>query len=104
MIGKIIGIVTPLGVGILLIVLGSLLWKKEKISILHDYHVNKVSPENKKAFCKMSGVGLIAIGIGLLITAVILGITDSAYSFICFAVFFAVGLCLLIAAGMKYNR
>lgn len=104
MIGKIIGIVTPGGVGILLIVLGSLLWKKEKITILHDYHVHKVSSENKKAFCKMSGIGLIVIGIGLLITAVILGITDSAYSFICFAAFFTVGLCLLIAAGMKYNR
>lgn len=71
---------------------------------MHDYHIDKVSAENKTAFCKMSGIGLIVIGIGLLITAVLLGVTDSAYSFLCFAVCFAIGLALLIAAGVKYNR
>ncbi len=74
------------------------------ISLMHDYHIDKVSAENKTAFCKMSGIGLIVIGIGLLITAVLLGVTDSAYSFLCFAVCFAIGLALLIAAGVKYNR
>ena len=71
---------------------------------MHDYHIDKVSAENKTAFCKMSGIGLIVISIGLLITAVLLGVTDSAYSFLCFAVCFAIGLALLIAAGVKYNR
>ena len=104
MIGKITGIVITGGVGVLLVVLGWLMWKKEMMTILHDYHVDKVSPENKKAFCKLSGISLVVIGIGLLITAVILGITDSAYSFICFAVCFAAGLFALIYAGMKYNR
>ena len=74
------------------------------ISLMHDYHIDKVSAENKTAFCKMSGIGLIVIGIGLLITSVLLGVTDSAYSFLCFAVCFAIGLALLIAAGVKYNR
>ncbi len=74
------------------------------ISLMHDYHIDKVSAENKTAFCKMSGIGLIVIGIGLWITAVLLGVTDSAYSFLCFAVCFAIGLALLIAAGVKYNR
>ena len=82
----------------------NLLWKKEMITLLHDYHVDKVSPENRTAFCKLSGIGLIVIGLGLLITAVLLGITDSAYSFICFGVGFAAGLFALIAAGMKYNQ
>ena len=49
-------------------------------------------------------IGLIVIGLSLLITAVVLGITDSAYSFICFGVGFAVGLFALVAAGMKYNQ
>ena len=71
---------------------------------MYDYHIDKVFAENKTAFCKMSGIGLIVIGIGLLITAVLLGVTDSAYSFLCFAVCFAIGLALLIAAGVKYNR
>ena len=104
MIGRIIGVIITGITGILFIILGYLLWKKEKISILHDYHYKRVSPENRKTFCKMSGIGLIVTGVGLLITAVMLGISDSAYSFICFAVCFIAGLILLIIAGMKYNR
>ena len=104
MTGQIVGVIITGITGILLIILGYLLWKKEKISILHDYHYNKVSSENRETFCKLSGIGLIVTGVGLVITAVMLGISDSAYSFICFAVCFIAGLVLLIVAGMKYNR
>ena len=104
MIGRIIGVLTTGGVGVLLVVLGVLLWKKEMITLLHDYHVNKVSQEDKKAFCKLSGIGLIIPGAGLVLSAILLGITDSAWSFLCFAVSFPVGLGMLIAAGRKYNR
>ena len=41
----------------------------------------------------------VAIGIGLLLTAIIIGITDSALSFIAFALGFGVGLALLNYAG-----
>ena len=104
MIGKIIGILITGGIGGLFIVLGFLLWKKQMINLLHDYHVDKVTPENRKAFCRLTGMGLIVIGVGLVITAVILGITDSAHSFILFAACFVIGLIIMIAAGMKYNR
>jgi len=91
-------------IGIILIVLGCLMWKKEKITLLHSYHYDKVSPSDKKIFCKISGLGVIFIGIGLLATAIIIGITDSALSFIAFAMGFIVGLALLVYAGAKYNR
>ena len=104
MIGLIIGVIITGGVGVLLVILGFLLWKREMITLLHNYHVSNVSPENRRAFCKLSGSGLIVIGLSLLITAVVLGITDSAYSFICFGVGFAVGLFALVAAGMMYNQ
>lgn len=106
MTGKIIGVIITGGVGVLLTVLGWLIWKKKKLSLMHDYHVDKVSAEDRPAFCKLSGTGLIVMGIGLLITAAILAITDSAYrySFLCFAVCFAAGLAMLIFAGAKYNR
>ena len=72
MIGKIIGIIITSGAGVIIAVMGWLIWKKEKLSLMHDYHVNKVSAKNKTAFCRLSGIGLIVIGIGLLISAVIL--------------------------------
>ena len=103
-IGKIIGILIIGGVGILITVLGWLIWKKEKINLMHDYHVNKVSAENKQAFCKLSGTGLVVIGVGLLISGIILGLTDSPFSFLCFAACLVIGLAMLITAGRKYNR
>ena len=104
MIGKIAGALIITGVGIISFAVGWLLWKKEKISLLHNYHVERVSEENKSAFCRLSGLGMIVIGISLLMTALVLGITESAWSFLCFAAGFAVGLAMLIAAGIKYNR
>lgn len=90
--------------GIVFCAVGYLIWKKEKISLLHDYHRDKVRPEDRKAFCTLSGWGVLAIGIGLLITAVLLRMTGSAWSFMAFAAGFAAGLALLIDAGKKYNR
>lgn len=90
-------------VGIVFVTLGYLIWKKEKITLLHDYHYDKVLEEDKKAFCTLSGVGVFLIGCGLFITAVIIGITDSAWSFVAFGIGFVVGLAFLIFAGIKYN-
>ncbi|MGN0352050.1 MAG: DUF3784 domain-containing protein [Roseburia sp.] len=91
-------------IGIVFVVLGYLLWKKERISLLHEYHYDKVSKEDKKAFCTISGTGIIIIGIGLLITGVMIGITNSAWSFIAFAIGFFAGLAMLIYAGVRYNH
>lgn len=99
----VIGSIIVAVVGFVCVVLGCLLWKKEKISLLHDYHYDKVSEENKTAFCTLAGLGIIFVGIGLLLTAVILCITDSAWSFIAFVIGFAVGVALLLYAGNKYN-
>ncbi len=104
MIGKLIGVILVGLLGIVFIAEGYLLWKKEKFSLLHSYHTDRVSPEDLKAFCTLSGIGVALIGLGLLATAVILWFTDSAASFLCFGVCFAVGLAFLIAAGLKYNR
>ena len=90
--------------GIVFIIFGYLLWKKERISLLHDYHYDKVSEEDKKAFCTMSGIGILFIGIGLLITGVLIGITNSPWSFIAFAIGFFAGFTILIYAGIRYNH
>lgn len=97
--GLIVGII-----GLIFIILGFLIWKKQKISLLHSYHYNKVNEENKKAFCAMSGIGVMIIGIGLLITGIIVSITDSPYAFISFAIGFVIGLIMLILAGLRYNN
>ena len=90
--------------GVVFCAVGYLIGAKQKISLLHEYHYAKVPQVDRKAFCALSGWGVASIGIGLLVTAVILGITDSAWSFLAFAAGLAVGLAQLIHAGKKYNR
>ncbi len=100
----IIGAAVCAFVGAVCLILGWLLWKKERITVLHDYHYDKVTKENKKAFCTLSGIGLTVVGIGLIVTAVLLVLTGSVLSFLAFAAGFTAGIALLITAGVKYNR
>ena len=104
MLGKIIGVAVTGGVGLLCAVLGLLIWKKERIDLLHEYHTNKVSPENRTAFCTLSGAGILLVGVGLLLTALLLGLAESVYSFLPFVAGFIAGLALLLTAGRRYNR
>lgn len=91
-------------VAIILIILGYLIWKKEKISLLHDYHYDKVSEEDKKAFCTVSGIGVLVIGIGMFIAAILTAVTYSMWSYMAFVIGFVAGLVMLIYAGIRYNR
>lgn len=101
---KILGAILIGGFSVLFFSLGYLVWIKEKITLFHSYHYDKVTEENKKAFCKISGIGLIVIGIGVLSAGIICGVTSSAWGGIAVAVGFLLGLMMLIYAGVKYNR
>ena len=91
----IIGIILGI-IGAVFIYLGFLLWKKEKISIIHDYHYDKVSEENKKPFCTLCGIGMTFIGGGILLTGIILAITSSTLAFIAFGAGFIPGIAFFI--------
>ena len=87
----IIGVTVMGAVGILLTVIGYLIWVKKKISLLHSYHYDKVAEADKSLFCTLCGIGITVIGIGTIAAAVILGLTDSLLSFIALAALPAAG-------------
>ena len=89
--------------GLVFAVIGYLIWKREKISLLHEYHYDKVSPEDKTAFCRLSGQGILIIGIDILTTAAILGIVNSVQAFIALGIGLVIGISLLLYAGKRYN-
>ena len=91
-------------IGAVILALGYLLWKKEKISLLHSYHREKVTPENKKAFCAFSGAGVMLIGLGIVISGTAMAARETLWGFLPFGIGFAAGLGLLVWAGLRYNR
>ncbi len=91
-------------VGIFFTVLGYLVWIKEKITLIHDYHVDKVSEKNKKAYCRLAGIGLVIFGTTMVITAVLLAVTESRASYLCFACGCVAEIVMMIVAGVKYNK
>ena len=92
------------GCSILFLYLGFLLWKKERINIIHDYHYKKVKDKDKKAYTSIMGKAMIVIAIGMAVSGVIGVFTDSAKSGIPFGAAFIIGLCMMTFAQIKYNR
>ena len=42
-----VGVLTELAVGALCIVLGSVLWKKQEVSLVHEYHYKNVKKDDE---------------------------------------------------------
>ena len=91
-------------VGVLCTVIGWLIWKKQKMALLHDYHYKYVSEGDKKPFCGAVGKGIVAIGAGLLVTALLLPLTQSVWCFLGIVCGFVVGFSMLFYADRKYNQ
>lgn len=98
------GIIIFTSVGILLMVLGLLIWKKEMVSILHSYHYDKVSVEDKTAFCKLSGIGAFLLGLSILIGGIIVSAFEISLGVIIIFAGIIAGLAMMISAGVRYNR
>ena len=90
-------------VGAILIVLGFLTWKKQKVSILHSYHYQNVKEEDLPAYTKSMGIGQIVIGIGLCLTGVVRLFTLDKISWAPAIVLGIIGLAIFHKAQMKYN-
>ena len=98
----ILGVLIELIVGTICIVLGVLLWKKQMLSILHDYHYRNVKKDDIPAYTRKMGTGLIIIGAGIIITG-LLDILCPCIWWIPLLIGFVSGLCVIYKAQKKYN-
>ena len=48
--------------GIALMIIGLLLWKKQKIQLIHDYHHKNVRQQDVQAYTRLWGIALIIFG------------------------------------------
>ena len=90
--------------GLVFIGLGWQIWKKQKIGLIISYHVDKVSEDNKQAFCMLSGIGILIMGIGFIFSGVCTAFFQSISAFVPMTAGSISGIALLISAIMKYNH
>ncbi len=92
-----------IAIGIVLIVLGILTWKKQMVSILHAYHYKNVKKEDIPFYTRLMGIGQIVIGIGLCLTGMLRILTYNILSYSPFIAGFIIGLIIMHKAQIKYN-
>ena len=93
-----------MAVGILCIILGLILWKKQKISLVHDYHCRKVKKEDIPAYTRLMGIGLLLIGIGCCLTGIINLAFKTGAGWIAFVAGFIAGILQMNKAQKTYNE
>ena len=98
----IIGVLTEEAVGILCIVLGAVLWKKQKVSLVHEYHYKNVKKDDIPAYTRLLGIGLIAIGAGICVAG-LFNWLESSFWWIPMLVGFIAGFAVMNKAQKTYN-
>lgn len=98
----IFGLIINLAVGLLLIVFGVLIGKKQKVSLLHDYHYKNVKQDELPAYSRLIGIGLLVMGAGIRITGVF-NLFESPLWWIPLVGGIAAGLIVMNKAQKRYN-
>ena len=98
-----VGLLADLAVGALCVVMGALLWKKQKVSLLHDYHYKNVKPEDIPAYARKMGIGLILIGAGICLFGLTVFLFHRDWGWVFFSAGFASGITVIVRAQKKYN-
>lgn len=93
-----------LAVGLLLLVLGLLIWKKQRIQLINSHHHQKVKEENKNAYTKGIGQALALLGAGCLATGLVNYLWNTWQGFWLFALAFAAFVLMALRTQSKYNR
>lgn len=92
-----------LAVGAGCMALGLIIWKKQNISLVHEYHRNRVRPEDVPAYTRLVGQGLMLAGIGSALTGMVNAVSGTRLGWGLFALCFAAGIALFLRAQRLYQ-
>ena len=103
-----LGLIVFLGVAILFFVLGTVLWKKQRIDLVNAWHTRHVKKEDVPAYTKLMGLSLIAIGAGCAVTGIVACMFvacmfEENLGWLALPVGFVAGFALIWKAQKKYN-
>jgi hypothetical protein len=93
-------------IGAILVIIGLILWKKQKISLIHDYHYTKVKTEDIKPYTKAMGKATIATGLSTMLMGALEMITyiPSYMGGLIFIIGLIVSGIMFYMAQKKYNK
>ena len=97
-----VGVIVEAAVGLLCIVMGLVIWKKQKVSLVHDYHYRNVKKDDIPAYTRLLGIGLILIGAGICVTG-LFNLFESDLWWIPMLAGFLSGIPVMNKAQKKYN-
>ncbi|MBR7082133.1 MAG: DUF3784 domain-containing protein [Oscillospiraceae bacterium] len=90
-------------VGLALIVMGLLIWKKQMTGIIAGYHQKSVQEPDVPAYTRLIGIGLLIMGVGVCLTGIINLAFQTGLGWIAYGVGLVTGMWLIIKAQRKYN-
>ncbi len=90
--------------GFIFIWLGWQIWKKQRMDLIISYHCDRVSEENRQAYCTLFGLGIIVMGKGFIISGIFTASALSVPFYVPMIIGLVTGAALLISAIIKYNR
>ena len=93
-------------IGAILVIIGLILWKKQKISLIHDYHYTKVKDEDVKSYTKAMGKATIGIGLSTMLMGIleIISYIPSYMGGLIFIIGLIVSGVMFYRAQKKYNK
>ena len=98
-----IGLIVLLGVGILFIVFGWMLWKKQRIDLVNAWHTRHVKQEDVPAYTRLMGLSMITIGAGCAVTGIVACILEETLGWLALLAGIVAGFALIWKAQKKYN-
>ena len=99
----IFGTLINLSVGFMLIIIGYLIWKKQKVSLLHSYHYANVKKEDLHAYSKQMGIGIIILGAVIFLMGICMYFQFDTIGWIIFIFGFVISVFVIHKAQIKYN-
>lgn len=91
-------------VSVLLFNLGYMLWKKQKIEVMNEYHYTNVSKQDRLAYSTIMGQALVVIAVGMLVSGIFGLFMNITALWIIAVISVVVGVGMMFYGQMKYNR
>lgn len=90
--------------GIIIIVLGIVIWKKQCVNLIHDNRYKRASRKDKKEYSSKIGKSVIVMGTGMFLNGIFDIFTDTEFGWVIFIITFIFSMMTIISTQNKFNH